>query len=414
MTFPAPMTRIYEKDGQTFVYREAYLRLLWEGKDRRDLIKVITGLRRCGKSTVLDQFSALLEEQGVPPERIVRIDLESRRFENLRRKEALYEYIDARKHGKPLYVMIDEVQMIDGWTEAVSGLYGDGDLDLYITGSNAFVLSSELATYLTGRRLDVMMLPLSFSEFLDIHPPDVSFNVRDRFSQHLMYGSIPMVDIGKSDDFNRILLGSLYSDIMEKDVESRLRATVDNHKLKAVALFLLDNIGNLSSVNGIATASGTDGKTVKTYIDAYIQAFLFHCVQRYDVVGKKLLNTTEKYYIADFAMRNAALGKMPGEDPDRALENIVYLELLRRGYTVRVGSFQGREVDFAAFRDGSEEYYQVTMTMMSDETIKREVRSLRDIRDSYPKTVLSLDDIRRNPGDGIRHLNIIDWLLGSG
>lgn len=286
----------------------------------------------------------------------------------------------------------------------------DYDADIYITGSNAYLLSSELSTYLSGRYVEIKVFPFSFAEFLEGHPalPDADRNFR--FQQYLRTGGIPLTDPDRGDRYNRMILEGIYNTVLVKDTATRMGIR-DLSGLDRIARFLMDNSGNTTNVDNIAKATGLAKKTVEKYIRSLAEAFLFYKVERYDVVGKKLLNSHEKYYPVDTGMARAVLDRGIS-DTSRPLENIVFLELMRRGYRVRVGSFRDREVDFTAEKDGKVEYYQVCLTMLDDSTFDREVRSMKAIDDNYPKTVLSLDSVVRDMPDGLIHRNVIEWLLG--
>ena len=377
------MARVYDRNGSMFVMREGYMSLLESARGRTDLVKVITGVRRCGKSTLMDQFEMRLKEQGVPESAILHLDLESLGCRGITEGSQVLDMVESRLPQGLSYVLIDEVQRLNGWEDCLNRL-GDADgLDVYVTGSNAFILSSELRTFLTGRVFEVCMLPLSFGEFLALNSPDAERDRQSRFMEYLVWGGMPAVDPSRGERFNRQLLQGMFGDIMYKDIATRLSDKVNLSKLRATASFLLHNIGNLSSVPKMARAAGID------------------------------YNSVEKYYAVDTGMRNAVLENAAGDDLSRPLENVVFLELLRRGYTVSVGRYRDSEVDFTAVRDGETELFQVAVSVMDDGTFERERRSLADMRNGYRKTILSLDAVRRDPGSGIRHLNVIDWLLSE-
>ena len=311
------------------------------------------------------------------------------------------------------YIFIDEVQRLDGWEECLNRLGNEADLDVYVTGSNAFILSSELRTYLTGREFEVKMLPLSFKEFLELNPADAVNDVSRRFMDYITWGGMPAVDMRSGDRYNRQLLQGIFGDIVFKDITTRLPDKVDTLKLRTTASFLFSNVGNPTNTSKMAQGAGVDIKTMDSYLVGFLESYMFYFAQRYDIIGGKLLNSMGKYYAVDTGMRNAVLENAAGDDISRPVENIVYLELLRRGYTVTVGSYRDKEVDFTAMRDGEIELYQVALTVMDDQTFERERRSLVDMKNGYRKTILTLDRIRRDPGNGVKHLNIIDWLLAE-
>ncbi len=390
------------------ILREGYLSLLEAGRGRNDIIKVVTGMRRSGKSTLLEQYAARLRERGVPEESIFMINFEDIEWQHISDSIALNEWIlgNIPKEGQ-CYVFLDEVQNVDGWEKSVSGLRNRSNCDVCITGSNSRMLSSELSTHISGRYIEIKVMPLSFREYLELHPSD---DVEGRFRQYLLSGGLPAVDPDADSRFNGGLLEGIFSTVLVKDILSRAK-TDDVSKLTSIARFLYSNIGNTTSIDGIARATGISNPTVSKYVDEMCRAFLFYYAERYDVVGRKLLKTNGKYYAADLGMRNVMLGGPSAGDLSRPLENVVYLELLRRGYEVRVGSYRDYEVDFTAVNASGTEYFQVCQTVMADEIHEREVRPLKGIRDNYPKTVLTLDRFGLGSDEGIKVANVIDWLL---
>ncbi len=407
------MDEVYEAWNRKFVVRKGYLDLLKTAKDKTDLIKVITGVRRCGKSTLMDQFILYLKEQGVPGSNIMHFDLESIECRDISKGSQIIDLVVSGRAPGMNYIFIDEVQRLDGWEDCLNRLGNEADLDVYVTGSNAFILSSELRTYLTGREFEVKMLPLSFKEFLELNPADAVNDVGRRFMDYITWGGMPAVDMRSGDRYNRQLLQGIFGDIMFKDITTRLPDKVDTMKLRATASFLFSNVGNPTNTSKMAKGAGVDIKTMDSYLVGFLESYMFYFAQRYDIIGGKLLNSMGKYYAVDTGMRNAVLENAAGDDIGRPVENIVYLELLRRGYTVTVGSYRDKEVDFTAMRDGEIELYQVALTVMDDQTFERERRSLVDMKNGYRKTILTLDRIRRDPGNGVKHLNIIDWLLAE-
>ncbi len=407
------MDEVYEAWNRKFVVRKGYLDLLKTAKDKTDLIKVITGVRRCGKSTLMDQFILYLKEQGVPGSNIMHFDLESIECRDISKGSQIIDLVVSGRAPGMNYIFIDEVQRLDGWEDCLNRLGNEADLDVYVTGSNAFILSSELRTYLTGREFEVKMLPLSFKEFLELNPADAVNDVSRRFMDYITWGGMPAVDMRSGDRYNRQLLQGIFGDIVFKDITTRLPDKVDTMKLRATASFLFSNVGNPTNTSKMAQGAGVDIKTMDSYLVGFLESYMFYFAQRYDIIGGKLLNSMGKYYAVDTGMRNAVLENAAGDDISRPVENIVYLELLRRGYTVTVGSYRDKEVDFIAMRDGEIELYQVALTVMDDQTFERERRSLVDMKNGYRKTILTLDRIRRDPGNGVKHLNIIDWLLAE-
>ena len=388
------------------VQRTNYLDWLRSGRDRTDVVKVITGMRGSGKTVLMRQFMQRLIDSGVPEGNIVYMNLESREWQDITDHGLLLDEISSRGIQGRMYVFLDEVQRVDSWEKAVNSLQVDEDADIYITGSNAFLLSSELSTYISDRYAELKVLPLSFSEFLELHPGDREM----RFRQYLRTGSLPIVDPDGDEQFEQDLLMGVFNTVLMKDVLGHDGST-NASVLGDVSRFLYSNVGNITSCNSIAEAIGTDNRQVRRYLDGLRNAFLIYKAERYDIRGKKPLDTLEKYYVSDTGMRNAVLGISSREDISRLVENVVYLELIRRGYEVAVGKYGDTEVDFTARKGDDIEYYQVTLSMMSETTYDREVRPFRLIRDSYSKTVLSLDSFPLQVSDGIRHYNVIDWLL---
>ncbi len=392
--------------------RTQYLAELEEWRDSTDVVKVILGVRNAGKSVLLEQFMRRLEESGVDAEDILFMDFESSDFDDVGDHKTLNVRIAERiPRDRRTYVFLDEVQKVKGWENTVNSLMVDYDADIYVTGSNAYLLSSELSTYISGRYVTIEVYPLSFSEFLTGHPatPDVDRNAR--FQQYLRTGGMPLTDPDQSDRHNSKILEGIYSTVLLKDVATRMGIR-DISGLDSIARFLLDNTGNITNVDNISRITGLSARTVGRYIRALTESFLFYRVDRYDVVGKKLMNSHEKYYPVDTGLARAVPGRGV-TDTSRPLENIVFLELLRRGYRIRVGSFRDREVDFTAEMDSRVEYYQVCLTMLDDSTFEREVRSLRAIDDNCPKTILSLDYVVRDVPGGLIHRNVVEWLLDT-
>lgn len=394
------------------IERIRYLKELDAWKDRTNVVKVILGARRSGKSVVMQQYARRIVSAGIDPSRILDIDFESADYDVIADYRDLNSYIASKiPRDERCYVFLDEIQRIDGWERSVNSLMVDYNADIYITGSNAYILSSELSTYLSGRYVEIPIFPFSFSEFLEAHPATPELSLRSRFEQYLRVGGIPLTDPDESGMHNSMILEGIYSTIILKDV-ARRTSIRDTSGLDRVARFLMDNAGNVTNVDNIARIAGMTKKTVNSYIHSMTEAFLLYKVDRYDVVGKKLLSTHEKYYPVDTGLAKAVLNGR-STDLSRPLESVVFVELLRRGYRVRVGSFRDREVDFIAHKEGKVVYYQVCLTMLNDDVFNREVRSLKAIDDNYPKIILSLDEIVRDAPDGLIHRNVIEWLLDN-
>ncbi len=388
-----------------YVKRTEYLELLREFKDAPSVIKVITGIRRCGKSTLLDQFAEELRDNGVDSEHIFHMNFESFEGQSTVSAEELKKTLRSLPTSGMVYVMLDEIQNVKGWEMIVAALEMIKNYDVYITGSNSYMLSTDLATHLSGRYIEIHMFPFSFKEYMQLHPGDKD----ERFLQYLRYGGLPDADPDRGDRYCRSYLDAAFNTILVKDILERLK-TDNIGVIKSIAVFLYSNIGNITNRSAISKGTGLNQATVNRYVDAMEEALLFHHADRYDIVGKKLLSTNGKYYASDVGMRNNA---MAGGTPDigRSMENVVFLELLRRGYKVRIGSYRDKEIDFSAVRGEETEYYQVSETMLAPETKEREMRPLRSVKDNFPKTVLTLDRFGLGNYDGIQTVNIIDWLL---
>ncbi len=390
------------------VRRSEYLKLLHGAKDVSSIVKVITGMRRCGKSTLLEQFISDLKAEGVDDSRIYYVKFDTFEGSNEISSGRFEKKLQTFQKDLPTYVLLDEIQLVPRWEITVAALQAEGNFDVYITGSNSDLLSGDLATRLSGRYIEIKMLPLSFKEYLELHPGEKEM----RLGQYLRYGGLPDTDPDRGEEFCRGYLDGVFSSVLIRDVLSRIK-TDDTEKLVSIARFLYSNIGNITSRANIAKESGINPATVGRYIERMVSAHLFYHAERYDIVGRKLLSTNGKYYASDLGLRNTALAGARTDDLSRPLENLVYLELLRRGYTVRIGSYNTREIDFTAVRGEEVEYYQVTQTLYSPETKERELRSLNSIDDNWPKTVLTLDRLGLGPVNGIRIVNLVDWLLGG-
>ncbi len=401
------------------INRPEYLTQLIQNKDV-DLVKIITGIRRCGKSSLLDLFHQYLLQSGVLDDHIIHMNLESLRFRNLSNYLNFYDYVSERipKNGKT-YLIFDELQVINHWEKAIESFRLDFDVDIYITGSNAYLLSTEFSTLLSGRYVEIRMLPLSFKEFLNFYKFDENITIEEKFQKYLQFGGMPIL---REYQFNELrsnqALEGIYSTVVLKDILQRNNQT-DQLMLNKITLFLCSNIGNITSPNNIGNVLSHEGeinnkniasKTVNKYIDMLRSAFIFYSVGRYDIKGKQLLKTLEKNYIIDMGFRNMLLGY---RDADRGhiLENIVFLELIRREYRVYIGKVGETEVDFVCEKTNEKIYIQVAETIGSQETLERELRPLHMISDNYEKIILSMDRNYINSYDGIKSLNLIDWLL---
>lgn len=403
------------------INRPEYLNQLIQNKDV-DLVKIVTGIRRCGKSSLLDLFHQHLLNHGIADSNIIHMNLESLRYRDLKDYLVFYDYVSERiaKSGKT-YLIFDELQVIEHWEKAIESFRLDFDVDIYITGSNAYLLSTEFSTLLSGRYVEIRMLPLSFKEFLDFYEfaPDIS--IEEKFQKYLQFGGMPILREYRFNEARSIqALEGIYSTVILRDILQR-NTQSNQGLLHKLMLFLCSNIGSITSPSSIGNVLSNEGniegkgkkiasQTVEKYISMLRSAFIFYSVERYDVKGKQLLKTLEKNYIIDLGFRNMLLGY---RDADRGhiIENIVFLELIRRDYHVYIGKFKETEIDFVAEKPNDKLYIQVTESMLSPETRERELRPLQMIPDNYEKIVLSMDRNYITSYDGIKSLNLIDWLL---
>lgn len=393
------------------INRDNYLNKLIRFKDK-ELIKVVTGIRRCGKSTLFDLYINYLLQNGVKEEQIIRLNLEDTVFYELDDYLKLYNYIkDKMKKDKMNYIFIDEVQNVKEFQKAVDGLYIQKNTDIYITGSNAYLLSGELATLLSGRYVEIKMLPLSFKEYRLALPDE---NIDRLYQKYISRGSFPYtLKLEDVDDIDMYIKG-IYDSIVLKDIMAR-KNFQDMQMLQSIINFMLDNIGNLYSTNKIADTMTSNGRkisvhTVESYLTALTESFILYKATRYDVKGKQYLKTGDKYYVADLGLRYFLLGRKE-QGRGHILENVVYLELLRRGYDVYIGKVDDYEVDFVAINSKGIEYYQVSETVRDENTLNRELRPLDMIKDHYPKYLLTMDLDPETSYNGIRKINVLDWLL---
>lgn len=428
--------------------RDRYLKKLIGFQDTEP-VKVITGIRRCGKSSLLKLMIRHLWETGIGQEQIVEMNFESHDFRSMTSDE-VYHYVKEKAiPGKRMYLFFDELQRIDAWEDAVNSFRVDLGCDIYITGSNAYLLSSEYSTYLSGRCVEIKMLPLSFREFLDFHNFEVRetssalggthrqvfdkngerYDLREMFDAYMRFGGMPgIADIGLDQEKALSLLEGIYSTVVVRDILGRekrrgQRQITDSALLRKIVLFLADNIGSSVSVSSIGNTLMNEGlledgkrkgtpstHTVQAYIAALLESYFFYEIKRFDIKGKEYLRTLGKYYIVDIGLRNFLLG-FRNRDSGHAIENVVYFELLRRGYDVAIGKIDNQEVDFIATTADDKLYIQVTESMQSEDVRKCELAPLQKIRDNYEKIVLSLEPGLDASYDGIKSLNLVDWLL---
>lgn len=392
------------------VKRQQYLEKLKKLKDMQ-IIKVVTGFRRCGKSTLLLQFREYLKECSVDDSQIICINFEKLEYEHLLDYKELYSYITERLHPEKMtYIFLDEIQLVEGYQKAVDSLFVRDNVDIYITGSNAQMLSGELATLLSGRFIEIEMLPLSFAEFYEL----VGGDRRDAWKRYFTNGGLPYTAYINDEDILHDYLLGIYNTVLLKDVVERKKVQ-DVALLKSIIKFLFDNIGNIVSSKKISDSLVSYGRkttsvTVENYIESLSEAYVIYEANRYDIKGKQHLKSLEKYYVVDVGLRKLLLGSK-NTDIGHILENIVYLELIRRGFAVSIGKIDDLEIDFIAEKDGNKEYYQVSASVLDPATFEREITPLRKISDNYPKYIITMDEFSSN-NEGIRQVNVIDFLLG--
>ena len=429
--------------------RDLYLKRMISFQDT-EMIKVMTGIRRCGKSSLMKLMAEHLRESGVADDQILEMNFESMSIPEMDAR-GFYEYVKARIcTDKRTYLFLDEVQKVSGWENAVNSFRVDFDCDIYITGSNAYLLSSELSTYLSGRYVEIKVLPLSFREFLDFHGYTLTerkspaggvkkrimdadgevYDTKELFDAYTRFGGMPMLaDIGLEIDRVTAALDGVYSaavinDILEREKRKGQRTITDAVLLRKIIMFLADNIGNNTSATSIGNTLVNEGlledgkrktkpavQTIQAYIQALTEAYFFYEIKRFDIKGKEYLRTLGKYYIVDIGLRNYLLGFREG-DSGHILENIIFFELMRRGYDVAIGKIDNQEVDFIATKADEKKYIQVTESMNASETRERELAPLRKIRDNYEKIVIALECDLAQTQDGIKIVRALDFLLG--
>ena len=395
------------------IIREEYLKKLIALKDKH-IIKIVTGIRRCGKSTLFEIFQDYLINNGVSNNQIISINFEDYDYEELTDPHKLYKYIkDKIISNKKMYVFLDEIQNVNDFHKVVDSLFIKKNIDLYLTGSNAYMLSSEIATLISGRYVEIKMLPLSFKEY--VQSTGDTNNLNKKYRDYIEFSSFPYVlELKNQYKEINVYLEGLLNTIILKDIVQRNKIA-DILMLKSVLRFLFDNIGNQLSSKKIAdtlTSNGRkiDSKTVEKYINSLMESYVIYQANRYNIKGKEYLKTLEKYYVVDIGLRYALLGRK-STDVGRMLENIVYLELIRRGFDVYVGKVNDLEVDFVAMDGKKTIYYQVSATVRDENTLKRELASLEKISDHYQKIILTLDEDPEADYNGIRRINVLEWLI---
>lgn len=430
--------------------RDTYLNKLVGFQDTEP-VKIITGIRRCGKSSLLKLMVQHLKNSGITPEQIIEMNFESFDFRNMS-VDDLYHHV--KEHivaGKRMYLFFDELQRIEAWEEAVNAFRVDFDCDIYVTGSNAYLLSSEYSTYLSGRCVEIKMLPLSFKEFLYFHGFEVRetqsafggmrkqvldengerYELREVFDAYMRFGGMPgIADVGLDQEKALSFLDGIYStvvirDILEREKRRGQKQITDPTLLRKIILFLADNIGSSISIASIGNTLVNEGllddgkrkgvpsaHTVQAYINTLLESYFFYEIKRFDIKGKAYLRTLGKYYIVDIGLRNYLLG-FRNRDSGHAIENVVYFELLRRGYDVAIGKIGNAEVDFIGTTANDKKYIQVTESMLSEDVRKRELAPLQSIRDNYEKLVLTLELGLDTSYEGIKVVNLMEWLLNE-
>lgn len=435
-------------DSHKLKKRDSYLNKLIAFQDTEP-VKVITGIRRCGKSSLLKLMVEHLKKNGILPEQIIEMNFESYNFKNMSADD-IYNYV--KEHiipDKRMYLFFDELQRIERWEDAVNAFRVDFNCDIYVTGSNAYLLSSEYSTYLSGRCVEIRMLPLSFSEFVYFYDFEIKetpsalggtrryavdkngerYELRELFDAYMRFGGMPgIADVGLDLEKAMLFLDGIYStvvvrDILEREKRKGQKQITDAVLLRKIILFLADNIGNSVSMSSIGNTLVNEGllesgnrkgkpsvHTVQAYVNTLLESYFFYEIKRFDIKGKEYLRTLGKYYIVDIGLRNYLLG-VRNRDTGHAIENIVYFELLRRGYDVAIGKIDNAEVDFIAANTENKIYIQVTESMQSEDVRKRELAPLQKIKDNYEKIILSLDTGSDTSFEGIKSINLIDWLL---
>ena len=390
--------------------RKRYFDELLAHKDK-ELIKIITGIRRCGKSSLLELFKEHLKKQNA---KFIHINFESLEFEHLSDYKELYKYIKSKIKSGKYYLLFDEIQVVKDWQKAIESFRLDFECDIYITGSNSHLLSGEFSTYLTGRFVEIKLLPLSFAEFLEFHELGNEFSLEDKFQKYLVFGGMPILAQYKMDEINSFqALEGIISSILQKDILARCDASYI--LLEKITKFLASNIGSLTSPNNISSVLTSDKNSIsRNSVDKYIKlltsSFVFYEANRYDIKGKALLKTGQKYYIADTGFLGVFFGRRDS-DFGHILENIVFLELLRRGYSVQIGKIGELEIDFVASNPKEKIYIQVSQSIMDEKTLNRELRALQSIPDNYEKIIISMDKNYALSIEGIKIKNAIEWLL---
>jgi uncharacterized protein len=396
------------------ISRPDYFNKLLGYKDKK-IIKVITGVRRCGKSTLLQLYKDYLLNNNISSRQVISIDFDDYKYFDLLEAKALHAYIDERIiDNEKMYLFLDEIQNVNDYQRVVNSFYLNDKVDIYMTGSNSYMLSGELATLLTGRYIQIDMLPFSFSEFVEIN--GYGDNVDRAYQSYIETSSFPYV-FQLDNELNQIsdYLKSLYNTVVLKDIVARKNIS-DVMMLESVLRFLADNIGNILSTKKISDTMASDGRpinvrTVESYINAFLESYIVYQIKRYDIKGRQYLKTLEKYYLVDIGLRNTMLGSNRGRDVGHILENIIFLELLRRGYDLYIGKVEGLEIDFVAKSSNEVKYIQVAASVRDSRTFEREIRPLQKIQNNYPKCIMTLDLDPVANFEGIKKFNALDYLM---
>ena len=392
--------------AEEYVKRPSYIEQMMDYFDNRKIIKVLTGIRRCGKSVMMEQFRQHLLDSGIPEKNVMLIDLEKMRYV-IDSERMLYDYISSNIQSEEPIILIDEVQLIKGWERAVDSIRLKYDANIYITGSNSETVSESLGTHLTGRYVEINIFPFSFREFLDRYPIDSENGYTQRFVQYLRFGGMPITDLKDSQRKNRTILRGVYDSIINNDIRPKM--DMDQTILDNMTSFMISNVGNLTSYGSIAGRSYVgDQRTIEKYLGKLCGCYIFYKADRYDVIGGEHMKVNAKYYLADTGFRDAIL--LGSEYNEGAmLENAVFIELLRRGYRVSVGSYKDKEIDFTAWLDGEPEFYQVAWSIQDSKVLKREIGSIAKL--GGKRVLITMDRDLPDVPDGIEVINAVDFFM---
>ena len=392
--------------AEEYVKRPSYIEQMMDYFDNRKIIKVLTGIRRCGKSVMMEQFRQYLLDSGIPEKNVMLIDLEKMRYV-IDSERMLYDYISSNIQSEEPIILIDEVQLIKGWERVVDSIRLKYDANIYITGSNSETVSESLGTHLTGRYVEINIFPFSFKEFLSRYPIDEENGYTQRFVQYLRFGGMPIIDLKDSQRKNRTILRGVYDSIINNDIRPNME--MDQSILDNMTSFMISNVGNLTSYGSIAGRSYVgDQRTIEKYLGKLCECYIFYKADKYDVIGGEHMKVNAKYYLADTGFRDAIL--LGSEYNEGAmLENAVFIELLRRGYRVSVGSYKNKEIDFTAWLDGEPEFYQVAWSIQDSKVLKREVGSIAKL--GGRRVLITMDRDLPDVPEGIEVINAVDFFM---